>query len=171
MKKNSRLILGIDPGTALVGWGLVSQQGNRLSMLAHGCIKNPPQMPQSERLLRIYTQMTEILAKYEPDVAAVEQLFFSKNVTTGISVAQARGVILLTAIQAGVTLAEYRPDQIKTSVCGYGRADKKQVQLMVKRLLGLQEIIKSDDTADALATAICHAQSSILDRVKIKAGK
>jgi crossover junction endodeoxyribonuclease RuvC len=125
-------------------------------------------MPQSERLLRIYTQMTEIFAEHRPDVAAVEQLFFSKNVTTGISVAQARGVILLTAMQAGVTLAEYRPDQVKTSVCGYGRADKKQVQLMVKHLLGLKEIVKSDDTADALAAAICHAHSSILDRVSIK---
>ncbi|GBR74204.1 Holliday junction helicase RuvC [Candidatus Termititenax aidoneus] len=168
LKKNSRLILGIDPGTALVGWGLVRQQGSRLSVQAHGCIKNPPQMPQSERLLRIYEQLTEVIAEHRPDAVAVEQLFFSKNVTTGISVAQARGVILLTAIQAGVTLAEYRPDQIKTSVCGYGRADKKQVQLMVKRLLGLKEIVKSDDTADALATAICHAHSSILDRVKIK---
>ncbi|MDR2428255.1 MAG: crossover junction endodeoxyribonuclease RuvC [Candidatus Margulisbacteria bacterium] len=168
LKKSGRLILGVDPGTALVGWGLVRQQGSRLSMLAHGCIKNPPHMAQSERLLRIYAQMTEIFARHRPDVAAVEQLFFSKNVTTGISVAQARGVILLTARQAGVTLAEYRPDQIKTSVCGYGRADKKQVQLMVKRLLGLKEIVKSDDTADALAAAICHAHSSILDRVQIK---
>ena len=169
MKKNDRLILGIDPGTALVGWGIVRQQGSRLSLHAVDCIKNTPQMTQSERLQRIYEQVTAVLVKYKPDVMAVEQLFFSKNVTTGISVAQARGVILLTARQAGVKLAEYRPDEVKTSVCGYARADKKQVQIMVKRLLGLKEIIKSDDASDALATAICHAQSSILDRVRIKA--
>ncbi|GBR76235.1 Holliday junction helicase RuvC [Candidatus Termititenax persephonae] len=165
---NSRLILGIDPGTALVGWGVVCQQGNKLSLRAVGCIKNTPQMPQSERLLRIYEQTTKILAEYKPDVAAVEKLFFTKNITTGMSVSQARGVILLTLIQSGIKLAEYGPEQVKLSVCGYGRADKKQVQTMVKRLLGLKEIVKPDDAADALATAICHAQSSILDRVKIK---
>lgn len=167
-KKTERLILGIDPGTARVGYGLIVQNGNRLHMLETGCIQNAPEMTQSERLLRIHTQITEIIARLRPDTAAVEQLFFTKNVKTGISVAQARGVILLTIAQAGIKLAEYRPDQVKTSVCGYARADKRQVQEMVKRILGLKEIVKPDDAADALAVAICHSHSAILDRVRIK---
>jgi crossover junction endodeoxyribonuclease RuvC len=167
-KKGERLILGIDPGTARVGYGLIAQSGNRLRMVEAGCIQNTPAMSQSERLSRIFERISEILAQTAPDVMSVEQLFFAKNVTTGLTVAQARGVILLAAARAEVPLAEYRPLQIKQSVCGYARADKKQVQEMVKRLLGLKEIVRPDDAADALAAAICHAHSAILERIQVK---
>jgi crossover junction endodeoxyribonuclease RuvC len=167
-KKSERLIFGVDPGTAIVGWGLIAQSGNRLHLVGAGCVKNAPALTQSERLVRIFDQISALLKRHTPDVIAVEQLFFAKNVTTGISVAQARGVILLAAARAGVRLAEYRPMQIKQSVCGYARADKRQVQEMVKRILNLKEIIRPDDAADALAAAICHANSAILEKIKVK---
>lgn len=156
---NETIILGIDPGTAILGYGVISKRGNRLQMIDVGCIRNAVKTSLSERLLNISTELADIIKKHTPDFIAVEDLFFAKNVKTAMSVAQARGVVLLTAAQAKVRLTEYKPNQIKLSVCGYGRADKKQVQEMVKRLLNLAAIVKPDDAADALAVAICHAHT------------
>lgn len=162
----SKIILGIDPGTALLGYGLIEQLGNRLNILHHGCIKTKSTDALEIRLAIIYKELQEVISEHEPDEIAIEKIFFSKNVKTAISVAQARGVIMLTAAHAKVSIAEYTPNQVKQAVCGYGSADKRQVQEMVKRLLGLREIVKPDDAADALAIAICH--SSYCKELKIK---
>lgn len=153
------LILGIDPGTAIVGFGVVLKEGNHLKKVAYGVIRTEAGLPMPRRLNQIYDQLREIIAQYNPDSIAVEQLFFNRNVTTNLTVGQARGVILLAAEQAGKEVAEYTPLQVKQAVVGYGRAEKKQIQEMVKMLLCLQEIPKPDDAADALAIAICHAHS------------
>lgn len=154
-----RLILGIDPGTAILGYGLVVQNGHKYSAVDHGCIRTSSKLLPEERLILLYNGITKVIAKHQPDEIAVEELFFSKNVKTAMSVAQARGVVLLSAAQAGIKTAEYKPNQIKLAVCGYGGADKRQVQEMVKRLLNMSEIVKPDDAADALAIAICHLNS------------
>jgi crossover junction endodeoxyribonuclease RuvC len=153
------LILGIDPGTAIMGYGLIEKKGNRLFPLTYACWRTPAHTPMSERLLSLYQDLQAFLQRYQPQHVAVEELFFNRNTTTAISVGQARGVILLAAAQAGIPVFEYTPLQVKQAVVGYGKADKKQVQHMVRALLGLQEIPKPDDTADALAIAICHANS------------
>ena len=152
-------ILGIDPGFAIVGWGVIEYSGSRFRVIAYGSIETPAKTRMEERLASIYSDLSEIIDKYKPDEMAVEELFFNTNITTGIRVAQARGVILLCAEQKGVGIAEYTPLQVKQSVVGYGRADKKQVITMVTMLLGLKEPPKPDDTADALAIAVCHAHS------------
>ena len=152
-------VLGIDPGTAIVGYGIVKQIGNKLKVIGHGCIKNASTMTQQERLIRIADGITALIAEHQPQEIAVEELFFSKNVKTAMTVAQARGVILLSAARAKILTAEYKPNQIKLAVCGYGSAEKRQVQEMVKRLLNMKEIVKPDDAADALAVAICHLHS------------
>lgn len=152
-------VLGIDPGTAIVGYGVVKQTGNKLTVIDHGCIKNASTMTQQERLIRIADGITALIAEHNPQEIAVEELFFSKNVKTAMTVAQARGVILLSAARAKIVTAEYKPNQIKLAVTGYGAAEKRQVQEMVKRLLNMKEIVKPDDAADALAVAICHLHS------------
>lgn len=152
-------ILGIDPGLAIVGWGVVDYAGSRFRTVAYGSIQTPAGMRTEERLARIFDGMNELIDKYHPDEMAVEELFFNTNITTGIRVAEARGVILAAAEKKGVRMQEYTPLQVKQSVVGYGRAEKKQVITMVAMLLGLKEAPKPDDTADALAIAICHAHS------------
>ena len=150
-------ILGIDPGLAIVGWGIVDYEKSKFHTIAYGALRTPPKISTEERLGLIYEGMQELLEKYHPDAMAIEELFFNTNVTTGIRVAEARGVLLLAARNAGIAIQEYTPPQVKQAVVGYGRAEKRQVMTMVTMLLGLKEIPKPDDTADALAIAICHA--------------
>jgi crossover junction endodeoxyribonuclease RuvC len=154
------IILGIDPGTAIMGYGLIEKKGNKFTALQYACWRTAAQTPLAERLLQLYNCLEELLAQNHPDEVAVEELYFNRNTTTAMSIGQARGVVLLSAAQKGIPVYEYTPLQVKQAVAGYGKADKKQVQHMVKVLLGLGEIPKPDDTADALAVAICHAQSS-----------
>ena len=152
-------ILGIDPGLAIVGWGVVEHRGMQFRTVAYGSLQTPAKTRTEERLHSIFKGMQELLDTYRPDAIAVEELFFNTNITTGIRVAEARGVILLAAEMASVPIFEYTPLQVKQAVVGYGRAEKRQVISMVTRLLGLKEAPKPDDTADALAIAICHAHS------------
>ncbi|MDR3269981.1 MAG: crossover junction endodeoxyribonuclease RuvC [Peptococcaceae bacterium] len=160
------LILGVDPGTAIMGYGVIEQQANKLRALRYHCWRTKAHTPPEERLLTLYQEMTELLSEIPVDQVAVEELFFNRNTTTALSVAQARGIVLLAAAQRGVPVFSYTPLQVKQAVVGYGRADKRQVQHMVKALLGLSEIPNPDDTADALAVAICHAHSGHLGLVK-----
>ena len=153
-------ILGIDPGYGIIGFGLVECSRNHFQLLRCGAITTPAGMDFSARLEIIYEDMRELLKVAQPDVVAIEELFFGQNVTTGIGVAQARGVILLAIRQAGVKVASYKPAQVKQSVVGYGNATKHQVMDMTKRLLGLQQMPKPDDAADAIALALCHGRSS-----------
>ena len=153
------VILGIDPGLAIVGWGVIDYQGSRFRTLAYGSILTPAGMETPARLALIHRELTEIIKQYRPAQMAVEELFFNTNITTGIRVAEARGVILMTGQEHGLALAEYTPMQVKQAVVGYGRAEKRQVISMVTMLLGLEKPPKPDDTADALAIAICHAHS------------
>ena len=154
------IILGIDPGYAIVGFGvLCSERGNN-SLLACGAINTPAGLPLSKRLLQIADDLDELIRQFDPDAMAVERLYFGNNVTTGIGVAQARGVILMTAERQGVPIFEYDPSQVKMAVVGYGKAEKRQVMDMTKRLLKLKAVPKPDDAADAVAIALCHARSS-----------
>ena len=153
------IILGIDPGLAIVGWGVIEHHANKFRTVAYGSIQTPAGMQTPERLLTIRRDLCEIIEKYRPQQMAVEELFFNTNITTGIRVAEARGVIIMTGQEMGIELFEYTPLQVKQAVVGYGRAEKKQVISMVTRLLGLPAPPKPDDTADALAIAICHAHS------------
>lgn len=152
-------ILGIDPGTAIVGWGIVTEVKNRPKLEAFGCVETSKHKTTVERLKEVADDIASLIAQYEPDEVAIEDLFFFKNITTAIKVAQARGVLMLTAAQAKLGIYEYTPLQVKQAITGYGRAEKKQVQMMVKTILGLKEVPKPDDAADALAIAICHQQS------------
>lgn len=152
-------ILGIDPGYATLGWGVVDYSASHFTVLGYGAIETPASKTPEERLEIIYRELNAIIDKFAPQDMAVEELFFNTNITTGIKVAQARGVILLAAKQKGLEVFEYTPLQVKQSVVGYGRAEKKQVITMVTMLLGLAKPPKPDDTADALAIAICHAHS------------
>ena len=158
-EREDLIILGIDPGLATVGWGVIDYRANRFRTLGFGAILTPAGMATAERLIIIYDRIGEIIGKYQPDAVAVEELFWNTNQTTGIRVAQARGVILLCAAQHGIRVAEYTPLQVKQAVVGYGRAEKCQVISMVSVLLGLESPPSPDDTADALAVAICHAHS------------
>lgn len=153
------VILGIDPGYAIVGWGVIEFNGTRFRTLGYGSINTPAGLPPSERLLMVYNGLNEIIEKYKPQQIAVEELFFNTNTTTAILVAEARGVILLAARLNNLEFFEYTPLQVKQAVVGYGRAEKKQVIAMVTTLLALPSPPKPDDTADALAIAICHAHS------------
>lgn len=150
------LILGVDPGLATIGFSIVAKEGNRFDVLEYGVIKTSSDKTDVERLKIIYRNLTELIDEYKPDQMAVEELFFNKNVKTAIIVGQARGVILLAGAESNIPVAEYTPLQIKQAVVGYGRADKNQVQQMVKNLLNLSEIPRPDDAADALAIAVCH---------------
>ena len=153
------VILGIDPGLAIVGWGVIEYRNSKFRTIAYGSIQTPAGMRTEERLCAIFDGINELIEKYHPDAMAVEELFFNTNVTTGIRVAEARGVILLAAERAKIPMQEYTPMQVKQAVSGYGKADKRQVITMVTMLLGLAKPPKPDDTADALAIAICHAHS------------
>lgn len=150
-------VLGIDPGLAITGYGLVEErEGGELNALAFDAIVTPAHMPTPQRLARLYTTLSGVLKQYRPDVMAVERLFFGRNVTTAFVVGQARGVILLCAAQHDLPVVEYKPSEIKLALVGYGNADKQQVQFMVRSLLRLPQAPRPDDVADALATAVCH---------------
>ena len=153
-------ILGIDPGIAIVGFGLIESNRGSVRMLQYGAVTTEAGLPLATRLVQIENDMTALIAQLKPDEIAVEELFFSKNITTGIAVAHGRGVILCTAERLGVPIFEYTPMQVKQAVAGYGLADKKQVMDMTKRLLKMKAVPKPDDAADALAIAICHARSA-----------
>jgi crossover junction endodeoxyribonuclease RuvC len=157
--KRGHTILGIDPGTATMGWGVIRQEGNRLRYVQHGAV-----------LARLYDGVTQLIEGYRPETVAVEELFFNTNVTTAITVGQARGVALLAAYRAGIEVHEYTPLQVKQAITSYGRADKRQVQEMVRVLLNLREVPRPDDAADGLAIAICHAFSSRMSG-KVGVGK
>ena len=154
------VIFGIDPGYAIVGCGIVRYERNNFSLMGYGAVTTNKDMPFNERLTKIYDDITELLEKFKPDAVSIERLYFNTNQKTAIDVAQARGVIVLAVEKAGIPIFEYTPLQVKQSVAGYGRADKAQVQRMVKSLLSLSAVPKPDDTADALAIAICHAYNS-----------
>lgn len=156
-------ILGIDPGIAIVGFGFVDKTGSKVTPVQYGCIQTEAHTPDEERLLHVYEAMLQLIDKYNPEAVAFEKLFFNRNVTTAMSVSQARGVLILAATQRGLPVAEYTPMQVKQAVVGYGKAEKKQVQEMVRMFLKLQVIPKPDDVADALAVAICHAHSYTLN--------
>ena len=153
------LILGIDPGTAITGYALIEKQGQKLIPVSYSCCRTKSDMPMEQRLLVIHETLDSFIRKYSPDVMAIEELFFNRNTTTALSVGQARGVMLLAAARNNIGVYEYTPLQVKQAVVGYGKADKHQVQYMVRALLSLKETPKPDDTADALAVAICHAHS------------
>ena len=155
------IILGIDPGFALTGYGVIDYTGNRLKMLEYGVISTKAGEKFSSRLLQIDAGIKALADKYHPDACAIEELFFNNNVTTAISAAQGRGVALTAAAGKGIPVYEYTPLQVKQNVVGYGRAEKKQVQTMVKMLLKLDTLPKPDDAADALSIAICHANSCL----------
>ncbi len=152
------IILGIDPGLAIVGWGLIESERGRIRPLAYGAITTPAHTSIESRLLIIQRDLEEIVKKYQPTEVAIEELFFTNNITTGIAVAEARGVILCTLHRLGVKIFEYTPLQVKQAVVGYGKAEKRQVIAMVTSILKLPKPPKPDDTADAIAIAICHSQ-------------
>lgn len=153
------IILGIDPGLAIVGYGVIEYDRGKFRVLSYGAITTPAHTPVEDRLLTIEQEMNELIQKYRPDAMAVEELFFNTNTTTAISVAEARGVILLCGRKNRVDLFEYTPSQVKQAVVGYGKAEKSQVIMMTTTLLGLAKAPKLDDTADALAIAVCHAHT------------
>jgi crossover junction endodeoxyribonuclease RuvC len=154
------LVLGLDPGLATTGYGLVEGDGHDLKVVAYGVLRTPPHTPLAARLLQLHEQLSQLLVQYRPAVVALEELFFSTNARTAIIVGEARGVLLLTAAEAGLEVAEYTPLQVKQAITGYGQADKSQVQQMVRILLNLAEIPYPDDAADALAVSICHHHSA-----------
>ena len=149
-------ILGIDPGYAIVGYGIIDKKGNHFTVCGYGAVTTDSSMDMPDRLQHLYTQIMEIIREYGPDVVSIEELFFNTNSKTALLVGQARGVIILACANSGLEIREYTPLQIKQGLVGYGRAEKKQVQAMVKAILNLSETPKPDDTADALAAAICH---------------
>ncbi len=161
-------ILGIDPGIAIVGFGLIEADAGKMRMLQYGAITTAAGLPLAVRLTQIEQDMQQLLEQLKPEAVAVEELFFSNNITTGIAVAHGRGVILCTAAKSGVPLYEYTPMQVKQAVVGYGLAEKRQVMDMVRRLLKLKAVPRPDDAADALAIAVCHARSatSLLSRAQ-----
>jgi len=152
-------VLGIDPGTATTGYGVIEKKDGRLLTVDYGTINTPAGMDMPLRLVKINGELKHLLEEYQPEAVAVEEIFHHKNAKTVVTVAQARGVILLAASLAGLPVAEYTPLQVKQAVVGYGQAEKRQVQMMVQRLLGLDELPRPDDAADALAIAICHLHS------------
>ena len=154
------LILGIDPGIAILGYGLVKYEANRFTVIDYGAITTDSGINMSARLTIIYDRLVDIIERHNPDAFAIEELFFNKNIKTALTVGHARGVAVLAGSKSGVQVYEYTPLQVKQAVVGYGRADKNQMQQMVKVILNLGEIPKPDDVADALAVAICHGNSS-----------
>lgn len=158
------IILGIDPGYAIIGYGVVEFKNSKFRTIDYGAITTPAGMDMVDRLELIYKGMNQLFHMYDIDEVGIEQLFFNKNVTTAIAVAQARGVTMLSCVHHKKPVYEYTPLQVKQGVCGYGRADKTQVQKMVTSFLGLKEVPKPDDVADALAVAICHAHANRLGK-------
>lgn len=153
-------ILGIDPGYAIVGFGVLQSDNGQTKFIRCGAINTEAGIPMPQRLLHIAEDLEALIRQFNPDVMAIEELFFNQNITTGIGVAQARGVIVMTAAKMGVPIAEYNPSQVKQAVVGYGKAEKSQVMDMTKRLLNLRAVPKPDDAADAVAIALCHARSA-----------
>ena len=153
-------ILGIDPGYAILGYGIIEMRGNRFKVIDYGAVTTEAGMEMPDRLKVLYNSLMELIGRFEPEVASVEELYFNTNAKTAILVGQARGVALLACSNSGLEIAEYTPLQIKQALVGNGRAEKKQVQFMVKTILNLKEAPKPDDTADALAAAICHGHSA-----------
>ncbi len=162
------IVCGIDPGVAIIGFGFVQKEKQQQKALRYGVIRTASGQSLEHRLGQIYADMNDLLDLIKPDCMAVEELFFNTNVTTGIQVAHARGVVLLAATQRGIPITSYTPSQVKQAVVGYGKAEKKQVMEMTAKLLGLSQIPRPDDAADALAVALCHAQAahSILTQVR-----
>jgi crossover junction endodeoxyribonuclease RuvC len=150
------LVLGVDPGTAITGFGVLRQAGSRLTVVDYGAIRTAAGLPLGERLRQIYADVTELLALHRPDCLAIEKLFFNRNTTTALAVGQARGVVLLAAAQQGLPIHEYTPQEVKQAVTGQGRAGKTQVGYMITALLGLPAVPEPDDVSDALAIALCH---------------
>lgn len=151
-------VLGLDPGTATTGYGVIDAVDGRLTVVTYGVIRTSSQKSASQRLQKIYQELNDLIAEYEPDTAGIEEVFFGRNITTAISVGQARGVLMLALANADIPVGEYSPPKIKDAVTGYGKADKAQVQLMVRNLLDLEETPRPDDAADGLAVAITHYQ-------------
>lgn len=164
------IIVGIDPGYAITGYGVIQHQSNRLKVFDYGVVSTKASVPFEIRLLTIFQEITALIERYSPDVLAIEELFFSRNTTTAIGTAQARGVVILAAAKAGIPVFEYTPMQVKLAVTGYGRADKNQVSQMVKALLCLEKIPCKDDAADALAVAICQAHTGTMQCNKAVGG-
>jgi crossover junction endodeoxyribonuclease RuvC len=158
-KKRETIILGIDPGTAITGWGIIKDSEGNPEMIAYGSIETSKHKTDVERLKETARDLKEIIKEYQPDEMAIEELFFFKNLKTAIKVAQSRGVLMFVTTQQKIPVAEYTPLQVKQALTGYGRADKKQMQLMVQQILKLKDVPQPDDAADALAVAICHQQS------------
>ena len=154
------IILGIDPGYAILGWGVIEKTGNHFRAIDYGAVTTDKDMEMPDRLEALYNGLREIIEEYRPEEASIEKLFFNTNTTTAINVGQARGVAILACVKGGLKVGEYTPHEIKQAQVGYGRADKQQVQFMVKTMLNLPEVPKPDDTADALAAAICHGHSA-----------
>lgn len=152
-------ILGVDPGTGILGFGVIDNTAGKVQLVDAGVIRTPVKEDDAVRLQTIYEELSDIIVSAKPRIMSVEKLFFARNVTTAMTVAQARGVVLLCGRQAGLEIYEYTPMQIKMGITGYGKADKKQIQEMVRVILGLQEVPKPDDCADALAAALVHAQT------------
>jgi crossover junction endodeoxyribonuclease RuvC len=160
-------VIGLDPGSAITGFGILEEGSDHsLKVIEYGVFRTSSKMNTADRLMSLYGQLNEILALHRPDSGAVEKLYFQRNVTTAITVGQARGVLMLALAQASIPIAEYNPMEIKQAVAGYGKADKQQMQQMVKMLLGLEKIPKPDDAADALAVAVCHIHSRKLNQLK-----
>ncbi|BBB92858.1 MAG TPA: crossover junction endodeoxyribonuclease RuvC [Methylomusa anaerophila] len=162
------LALGIDPGTAICGYGLVEQSGSRLRAVTYGAVQTRSDLEAADRLLKVYEGIELLIKNYHPDIVGVEQLFFNKNVRTAMAVGQAKGVVLLAAVQNGVSVAEFTPLQVKQSVVGYGNAAKEQVIYMTQRLLNLSQKPHPDDVADALAVAICTLHINGANRIATK---
>ena len=154
------IVLGIDPGTAALGYGIVERTGSRLREVDHGCLVTSPDLSLPERLLAIHSLVDELLGLHQPHLLGIERLFFSRNVQTAFAVGQARGVVLLAAAQHGVPVREATPNEVKSAITGYGAADKEQVQRMVQVVLGMDVLPRPDDAADALAVAICLAHAT-----------
>ena len=165
------IVLGIDPGLATTGYAVVEEAYGKPILKAYGCLKTPAKMMEQERLVIIYNDVVNLLAQHQVQEVAIEQLFFNTNVTTALSVGQARGVAILAVAKQGLPIAEYTPLQVKQAVAGYGRADKQQVQRMVQSLLGLTEIIRPDDAADAVAICLCHLQTYKFQRAVMRGKK
>lgn len=164
-------IVGIDPGYAIVGYGAVDFNGSAFRPVEYGAVETPAHTPFGDRLLQIDRELTSFFLRVRPDAVAIEKLYFTNNKTTGIDVAQARGVILLAAAKLGIPVSEYTPPQVKMGVVGYGRAEKAQVMEMTRLILGLAKVPRPDDTADALALAICHAHTAASQMGRIRLGR
>jgi crossover junction endodeoxyribonuclease RuvC len=155
------IIIGADPGTAITGYGVIEKDKKFLQCISYGLIKTEPFLSPAERLNKLYNELNRLFKKYQPKIVATESIYFFKNAKTAIRVSEARGIILLAAAKKKVLIKEYTPLQVKMNVCGYGRAEKKQVQKMVKEILNLKEALRSDDAADALAIALCAAYETM----------